>query len=307
MTTAEIAPIQSRAIEELELTARATNALKNAGIATIGDLANLTPKNLQAVKNLGKKSVEEIQEKLGSLEIVLPPDPVVIDGTATDAGVAATPPAETAEVMVDPIVLDRRMCETAARISMNTLDLCADAVVAIRQKIWEGFGHLDAQSYFETRVGISSYRNMNRWISIHEALVSIPEGEARDAIRDRLAKLGVSKAAILAPIIERKEDMAPWLDRAEKSTLDSLQEAVSHHVGAKPRGPVANDPGGRFYRALLAQIPPDAQEEVREVFEAGMEVLENRNPIVAFLYMVKEVKVEWTLALERKRAGKGNA
>lgn len=51
-------------IEELELSMRAYNSLKKAGINTIDDLENLSEQEMSKIKNLGKKSVEEIKEKL---------------------------------------------------------------------------------------------------------------------------------------------------------------------------------------------------------------------------------------------------
>lgn len=51
-------------IEELTLTVRSYNCLKKVGIDTVGDLLKLTKDDLRKVKNLGKKSVDEILEKM---------------------------------------------------------------------------------------------------------------------------------------------------------------------------------------------------------------------------------------------------
>ena len=53
-------------IEDLELSVRAFNCLKRANIHTIGDLTGKTEDELGKIRNLGKKSVEEILEKLQS-------------------------------------------------------------------------------------------------------------------------------------------------------------------------------------------------------------------------------------------------
>jgi len=51
-------------IEDLELSVRAFNCLKRAGIDTVADLLNKTIEDLGKVRNLGKKSIDEIEEKL---------------------------------------------------------------------------------------------------------------------------------------------------------------------------------------------------------------------------------------------------
>ncbi len=51
-------------IDDLELSVRAYNCLKRAGINTIADLLDKTVEDLGKVRNLGKKSIEEIEEKL---------------------------------------------------------------------------------------------------------------------------------------------------------------------------------------------------------------------------------------------------
>ena len=54
-------------IEELDLSVRAFNCLKRAGVNTVGDLANKSPEEMMKVRNLGKKSLEEVIGKLQSL------------------------------------------------------------------------------------------------------------------------------------------------------------------------------------------------------------------------------------------------
>ena len=60
-----------KAIEELTLPARAVNALKNAEIHVVADLAQKTEADLQQVKNLGEKSIDEIKTALGALGLSL--------------------------------------------------------------------------------------------------------------------------------------------------------------------------------------------------------------------------------------------
>ena len=54
-------------IENLELSVRSFNCLKRSGISTVGDLTNKTQADMMKVKNLGKKSLEEVIAKLHEL------------------------------------------------------------------------------------------------------------------------------------------------------------------------------------------------------------------------------------------------
>ncbi len=54
-------------IEELELSVRSYNCLKRAGIATVEDLANKSQDDMMKVRNLGKKSLDEVTNKLIAL------------------------------------------------------------------------------------------------------------------------------------------------------------------------------------------------------------------------------------------------
>ena len=56
-------------IEDLELSVRSYNCLKRAGISTVQDLANKTEADMMKVRNLGKKSLDEVVNKLHSLDL----------------------------------------------------------------------------------------------------------------------------------------------------------------------------------------------------------------------------------------------
>lgn len=58
-------------IEELDLSVRSYNCLKRAGIDSIGELTQKTPEEMMKVRNLGKKSLEEVEEKLIALGLSL--------------------------------------------------------------------------------------------------------------------------------------------------------------------------------------------------------------------------------------------
>ena len=61
-------------IEELDLSVRSFNCLKRAGINTVGDLVNKSEDDMMKVRNLGRKSLEEVMAKLDSLGFTLTKD-----------------------------------------------------------------------------------------------------------------------------------------------------------------------------------------------------------------------------------------
>lgn len=84
LTTPEQAPMQQESpqdrersrvlempIEELGLSVRSYNCLKRAGIDTVGELTRKTEEDMMKVRNLGKKSLQEVKEKLAQLGLSL--------------------------------------------------------------------------------------------------------------------------------------------------------------------------------------------------------------------------------------------
>lgn len=61
--------VLNRSVEELELSVRSYNCLKNANIQTIGDLVQKTEAEMLRTKNFGRKSLNEIKEILGNLSL----------------------------------------------------------------------------------------------------------------------------------------------------------------------------------------------------------------------------------------------
>ena len=58
-------------IDELELSVRSYNCLKRAGINTVQELVNRTPEDMMKVRNLGRKSLDEVLAKLKELGLSL--------------------------------------------------------------------------------------------------------------------------------------------------------------------------------------------------------------------------------------------
>ena len=58
-------------IEELDLSVRSFNCLKRAGINTVADLVNTTEEDMMKVRNLGRKSYEEVVKKMADMGLSL--------------------------------------------------------------------------------------------------------------------------------------------------------------------------------------------------------------------------------------------
>ena len=66
--------ILEKSIEEMELSVRSFNCLKRAGISTVEDLTNKTESDMMKVRNLGKKSLDEVVAKLHALGLDFAPE-----------------------------------------------------------------------------------------------------------------------------------------------------------------------------------------------------------------------------------------
>ena len=69
----EIDKVLEMNIDELELSVRSYNCLKRAGINTVEELVNKTSDDMMKVRNLGRKSLEEVLAKLKELGLALKP------------------------------------------------------------------------------------------------------------------------------------------------------------------------------------------------------------------------------------------
>jgi DNA-directed RNA polymerase subunit alpha len=66
--------VMQMSIEELDLSVRSYNCLKRAGINTVEDLTNKTEEDMMKVRNLGRKSLEEVLHKMASLGLSFSPN-----------------------------------------------------------------------------------------------------------------------------------------------------------------------------------------------------------------------------------------
>jgi DNA-directed RNA polymerase subunit alpha len=66
--------LQTR-IEDLDFSVRTANCLRREGITTVGELVERTDADLMAIRNFGRKSLQEIKEKLASMDLALSGEP----------------------------------------------------------------------------------------------------------------------------------------------------------------------------------------------------------------------------------------
>jgi len=72
-------PIENTTIEDLDLSVRSFNCLKRAGINTVADLVDKTEDEMMKVRNLGRKSLEEVKKKMGDLGVSFKPGSAPIE------------------------------------------------------------------------------------------------------------------------------------------------------------------------------------------------------------------------------------
>ena len=88
----------THSIHELELSIRSENCLLRGGIQTIGDLLQKSREDLLKIRNLGRKSLREIEEKLTSFGYVLMPSPPATEEGNDEADEAESEAVEEATV-----------------------------------------------------------------------------------------------------------------------------------------------------------------------------------------------------------------
>jgi hypothetical protein len=155
------------------------------------------------------------------------------------------------------------------------------------------------EAYFRDVLGLASWRTAYKRLAIGRMLMSFEEAE-RSQLRAAIAAVGLAKATVVVPAIERLRDWKPWLEWAGQLSTIALQEKVSAALGALPRGHEPSPPGERFRRTVLAAMPDiEAMELVERFFQVGTEVVGTRHPIGIFLAGCRECFGEWELQASR--------
>ena len=108
-------------IDELELSIRSYNCLKRAGINTVRELCDRTPEDLRKVRNLGRRSYEEVLSKLQELGVRLRDSESDIEQEDSGSGGRS----EILKISIDDLELSVRSVNCLRRAGIYTLgELC---------------------------------------------------------------------------------------------------------------------------------------------------------------------------------------
>lgn len=182
-------------------------------------------------------------------------------------------------------VVDQLLQQHMGRALTHLLSVCELALEVIDNGYQAHYGFTHPEPYFEERLHLP-YRTLMGGIAVVRAIRALPEAERGRAQR-ALVALGSHKARVLAPLmLENPPQWEAWVEKAEGMSEAALQEAVNLTRGLPARSGKAGPPGDRFFHYLLANVPPDTQEQVSWVMRALMRVADSTNPVAAFLIMV---------------------
>jgi hypothetical protein len=186
--------------------------------------------------------------------------------------------------------IDAQLMDVASRTKLNFMELAKLAAEAISKRVFEHMGYLDEVQYFDQRIQVP-YRTLRRWLQANAGVERLEKEEQEEA-REKLGNLGVHKAASLGPVLGRPT--VDWRDEvkfAERATTSAVQARASDITGAKPRG-LPSEPGMKFLKFIINQMPPNKADEVEAIFEAVMKFADVKHPVAAFLLMCDIVRNE---------------
>jgi hypothetical protein len=195
-----------------------------------------------------------------------------------------------------------------ARVEPDQVLMCELAWEVHRHGYWsqlcrdDGSPYDCEETYFREVLGLSSWRTAYKRFAIGRMVSGFAE-TARPMIRAAVAEIGVAKATVIVPAVERTGDWQRWTDLAQQVAYPVLQARVSAALAALPRGPEPSPPGERFRRAVLSAMPDiDAMEVVERFFEIGAFIVGSAHPVAIFLAGCRESLAEWEVqAASRQR------
>jgi hypothetical protein len=194
-----------------------------------------------------------------------------------------------------------------ARVEPDRVLMCELAWEIHRQGYWsqlcrtDGSPYDSEETYFREVLGLTSWRTAYKRFAIGRMLSAFAE-PARPAVRAAVAEVGVAKATVIVPAVERTGEWQTWTELARQLAYPVLQARVSAALAALPRGPEPSPPGERFRRAVLSAMPDiDAMEVVERFFAIGAQVVGSPHPVAIFLAGCRECLAEWEVQAARGR------
>jgi len=157
------------------------------------------------------------------------------------------------------------------------------------------------ETYFREVLGLASWRTAYKRLAIGRMLRRF-EASERTLVRAAIAEVGVAKATLIAPAIERTGEWAAWVELAQRLPAITLQLRISEALQAQPRGREPLPPGERFRRSVLSAMPDiEAMEVVERFFEVGAHVVGTDHPVGIFLAGCRECLADWEVHAEARR------
>ena len=157
------------------------------------------------------------------------------------------------------------------------------------------------ETYFREVLGLASWRTAYKRLAIGRMLRRFDASE-RPLVRAAIAEVGVAKATLIAPAIERTGEWAAWVELARHFPAVTLQLRISEALQAQPRGREPLPPGERFRRSVLSAMPDiEAMEVVERFFEVGAHVVDTDHPVGIFLAGCRECLADWEVHAEARR------
>jgi hypothetical protein len=191
------------------------------------------------------------------------------------------------------------------RVEQDLVQVCLLAAEVHDRGHWSHVRRADNRAYeseeaYLTEVlGVSSFRSAAKRIAIGRLIGALTEGE-REPVARALADVGLAKATVLLPAIEgaNSVERERWFGEARRLPVADLQEAVSRHLQAKPRGRPDAD---RLYRVILGAMPTLEDRELCErLFRLGHRLLGPEATSVGILRAAfQEVLPEWEPRAQR--------
>lgn len=168
----------------------------------------------------------------------------------------------------------------------------------------DGRPYESEEAYFREVLGLASWRTAYKRLAIGRMLSRF-EASERPLVRAAIAEVGVAKATLIAPAIERTGEWAAWVALARRMPAVTLQLRVSEALHAQPRGCEPAPPGERFRRVVLSAMPDiEAMELVERFFEVGAQVVGTEHSIGIFLAGCRECLADWEVHAEAGRQGR---
>jgi hypothetical protein len=168
----------------------------------------------------------------------------------------------------------------------------------------EGRPYENEEAYFREVLGLASWRTAYKRLAIGRMLCRFEVSE-RPLVRAAIAEVGLAKATLIVPAIERTGEWAAWVELARRLPGVTLQLRISEALQAQPRGREPLPPGERFRRSVLSAMPDiEAMEVVERFFEVGAHVVGTDHPIGIFLAGCRECLADWEAHAEARRKAK---